>query len=188
MRIEFAKPIVSVQPLGDARFSVLISEPGKASIEFVAGEAAALKIVDEIENAVQDWNRTGDDGGDQREHEHASSNTTFAEFSRRNYLRCVASDGFNHELKAWSLSDWMTAAVGELGEAANIAKKLNRIRDGVPGNRELETAAELHVRLRRELADAYIYLDLLAQAENIDLGDAVLDTFDAKSKEIGYNG
>ena len=58
----------------------------------------------------------------------------FNDFSVFNLRRCEASNGFNHKLGDWSLSDWMTAVTGELGEAANIAKKLNRVRDGIPGN------------------------------------------------------
>lgn len=45
----------------------------------------------------------------------------------------------------WSLSDWFTAAMGELGEAANVAKKLNRERDGavLAAVTELLSAAEV---------------------------------------------
>lgn len=57
-----------------------------------------------------------------------------SDFSRKNRERCESPEGFNHKLTDWSLSDWMTALMGELGEAANVAKKLNRIRDGIPGN------------------------------------------------------
>lgn len=60
------------------------------------------------------------------------------EFSRVNRERCESPDGFNHKLGSWSLSDWFTATLGELGEAANVAKKLNRVRDGIPGNKETE--------------------------------------------------
>lgn len=55
----------------------------------------------------------------------------FSVFNRR---RCEAPNGFNHKMSDWSTSDWMTATLGELGEAANIVKKLNRVRDGIPGN------------------------------------------------------
>lgn len=104
----------------------------------------------------------------------------FAVYNRR---RCEGADGFHHQLKSWSLSDWITAIVGELGEAANVAKKLNRVRDGIPGN--VQTEAELRGMLRREIADTFIYLDLLAQSQGFDLGEAVRDTFNAKSDEIG---
>lgn len=50
------------------------------------------------------------------------------QFSKRNKRRCEAVTGFNHSIGDWSLSDWMTALTGEVGEAANIVKKLNRHR------------------------------------------------------------
>lgn len=106
------------------------------------------------------------------------------EFSERNKKRCESPKGFNHKLSDWSGSDWMTAIVGELGEAANVLKKLNRVRDGIPGNKE--TPEELRVMLRQELADAYIYLDIFAQSQDIDLEAAVMEKFDITSLKIGY--
>lgn len=106
------------------------------------------------------------------------------EFAKVNRARCEAPTGFNHDLGAWSLSDWMTATVGELGEAANIIKKLNRERDGINGN--TVRGEVLRAQLRREIADTFIYLDLMAQAAGFSLADAVADTFDGKSEQIGY--
>lgn len=108
----------------------------------------------------------------------------FRDFAEANRLRCESPQGFNHAIGSWSLSDWMLAALGELGEAANIGKKLNRVRDGVPGNKQ--SPDELRAAFRREAADAFIYLDLLAQSQGFQLEDAVREVFDAKSKEIGY--
>lgn len=88
-------------------------------------------------------------------------------FSERNKRRCEAPNGFNHKLSDWSLSDWVTAVTGELGEAANIVKKMNRIRDGIPGNKE--TPVELREKLVSEIADVQIYLDLMSQAAGFDL-------------------
>ena len=105
-------------------------------------------------------------------------------FSLRNRIRCESPHGFNHKLGDWSLSDWMTATLGELGEAANIAKKLNRVRDGIPGN--TETDIDLRQKLADELADTFIYLDLLCQSQGIDLSDAVEAKFDKTSRKIGY--
>lgn len=110
----------------------------------------------------------------------------FAEFSRANLQRCEAPDGFNHALKSWSASDWMTATMGELGEAANVVKKLNRYRDGINGNKEAED--ELRTKLRREIGDAFVYLDLMAQACGFTIEDAAREVFNAKSAEIGYPG
>ena len=106
-----------------------------------------------------------------------------AEFSQVNRIRCNSKDGFNHSLESWSLSDWMTATMGELGEAANIAKKLNRVRDGIPGNNENES--ELKAKLKDEIADVFIYLDLLAQSQGFILENAVRVKFNRTSQKIG---
>lgn len=66
-----------------------------------------------------------------------------------------------HADKPWSLFDWLTATVGELGEAANLVKKLNRHRDGVNTDRD-PAAAALASEALVEVADTVTYLDLLA--------------------------
>jgi len=107
-------------------------------------------------------------------------------FSERNRMRCESPAGFNYAISSWSLSDWMTATAGELGEAANIIKKLNRVRDGIPGN--AETPEQLRAGLADELADVAIYLDLLAQAAGFDLQKIVEAKFAKTSAKIGYIG
>lgn len=106
------------------------------------------------------------------------------DFSVMNRRRCEAPKGFNHPISGWSLSDWMTATAGELGEAANVIKKLNRVRDGIPGNDKTEE--ELRAQLADEIADTYTYLDLLAQAAGISLHEAVIAKFRRVSEKIGY--
>lgn len=76
----------------------------------------------------------------------------------------------------WSLNDWAVAAVGEIGEACNVLKKVRR------GDL---TLAEARPMLRQEFADVVIYLDLLAGHAGIDLGEAVMETFNAKSVKVG---
>jgi len=110
------------------------------------------------------------------------------EFGVANRKRCEHPKGFNHKLSDWSLSDWLVAVTGELGEAANILKKLNRLRDGIPGNSERETVEQLRLELADEIADVYIYLDLFAQAAEIDLERAILNKFRKTSHKIGYPG
>jgi len=100
-------------------------------------------------------------------------------------MRSESPQGFNHKLESWSISDWFTAVVGELGEAANIAKKLNRVRDGIPGNGDI-SPDQLLMNLADELADTFIYLDLLSQAAGVDLEKAVARKFAVTSKKIGY--
>lgn len=108
---------------------------------------------------------------------------TFAHFSAVNRERCESPQGFNHALDSWSLSDWFLAALGEIGEAANVAKKLNRVRDGIPGNKETPDA--LKAKLRKECGDAFVYLDLLCQSAGFSIADAAVEVFNAKSEEIG---
>lgn len=105
-------------------------------------------------------------------------------FSKRNRTRCEAKNGFNHRLDSWSLSDWMTATMGELGESANIIKKLNRVRDGIPGN--TLTPEQLRSELAMELADVAIYLDLLVQAAGFDMQVIREAKFAITSAKIGY--
>ena len=107
-------------------------------------------------------------------------------FSQRNRKRCEAADGFNHTLHSWDLNRWMVATLGELGEAANIIKKLNRVDDGVPGNSPDETREVLQSKLADEIADAAIYLDLLAQRAGFDLETIREVKFEKTSKKIGY--
>jgi NTP pyrophosphatase (non-canonical NTP hydrolase) len=109
---------------------------------------------------------------------------TFGQFSGANRARCESPEGFNHPLSGWSTSDWMTATMGELGEAANVVKKLNRYRDGVPGNKVSE--AELRDQLRKEIGDVFVYLDLMAQSLGFSIADAAAEVFNAKSADIGY--
>lgn len=109
---------------------------------------------------------------------------TFEQFSIANRTRCESKNGFNHSLHNWTLSDWLTATAGELGEAANVIKKLNRVRDGIPGNKNTE--AELRDMLRKEMGDVFVYLDLMAQAAGFTIEDAAREVFNGKSREIGY--
>ena len=109
---------------------------------------------------------------------------TFRCFSTANRERCESPDGFGKALDHWTLSDWITATVGEFGEMANVAKKLNRVRDGIPGNTHSE--AELRQMLADEIADTFIYLDLLAQSAGLELADIVAPKFDQTSQKIGY--
>lgn len=111
------------------------------------------------------------------------SDLTFRKLAETNKRRCEAKDGFNHKLNSWSSSDWITAVTGELGEAANIVKKLNRVRDGIPGNKE--SAEELRAALQKEIADVAIYLDLLAQSLGFRLEDAIVEKFNMTSEKIG---
>ena len=108
------------------------------------------------------------------------------EFSEANRMRCESKLGFDHPIGLWSLSDWFVAVLGELVEAANLANKLNRIRDGIAGNLNEGTVSDLMAKMTDEIADAVIYLDLLTQAAGIDLPRAVVDKFNRTSAKISF--
>ena len=85
----------------------------------------------------------------------------------------------------WSLSDWAVAAAGEMGEACNVVKKLNRIRDGLKGNKETDSQEVLTKELGYEIADTILYLVLLADAADIDIEEAIIEKFNKVSDRIG---
>ncbi len=68
---------------------------------------------------------------------------------------------------------------GEVGEALNIIKKLERERLGIKGSRaSVEDLAE-------ELADVIICCDLIAMATGIDLTQALEAKFNKTSEKVG---
>lgn len=80
-----------------------------------------------------------------------------------------------HSGDDWSLSDYFTALMGELGEAANIAKKIRR---------NDFTLDQVREKLASELADMQIYLDMLADKAGINLADATIKTWNAESTAL----
>lgn len=75
----------------------------------------------------------------------------------------------------WSPAEWMQATVGELGELANVLKKVHR------GDFTLEQAMP---EIRKEFADVLIYLDIFAMQFGIDLSDAVREKFNEVSRRV----
>ena len=76
----------------------------------------------------------------------------------------------------WCLAQWCNAVTGELGEAANIIKKVDR------GDLTLD---EARPSLAKEFADIVTYLDILAIRAGIDLGKATMDKFNEVSVRVG---
>lgn len=78
-----------------------------------------------------------------------------------------------------SLSFKGNELAGEVGEACNVIKKLDRERLGLAGSRDtVEHLAE-------ELADVIICADLIAMDLGIDLDAAVAAKFNATSVKVG---
>lgn len=85
----------------------------------------------------------------------------------------------------WDVDNRITLAyrgnemAGEVGEACNVIKKLERERLGIRGSRDtIEHLAE-------ELADVVICADLVAMGAGVDLDAAVRDKFNATSEKNG---
>jgi NTP pyrophosphatase (non-canonical NTP hydrolase) len=76
----------------------------------------------------------------------------------------------------WSPAEWLQAVTGELGELANVMKKVRR------GDYPLEQALP---DIRKEMADVVIYFDILASQYGIDLGDAIREKFNEVSNRVG---
>jgi NTP pyrophosphatase (non-canonical NTP hydrolase) len=98
-----------------------------------------------------------------------------------------------HENHPWNPLEWAGAMCGEAGEAANAAKKLKRIIDGI-GNineqaRSLTTVMDAQNQVIKECCDTVLYALLLARSAgaNEETFEAALITvFNQKSKEYGF--
>lgn len=108
---------------------------------------------------------------------------TFQELRKANLKRLPqfrnSKGDFAHEKSDgsdWSLNDWMTAVTGEVGEAANILKKVRR------GDLDIN---EARYSLKKEFADILIYLDIIAFQAGIELEEAVVEKFNEVSDRVG---
>lgn len=85
----------------------------------------------------------------------------------------------------WETVLFMTTELaGEVGEAANVIKKLARQAYGWKGGISEETGRDM---LLEELADIVICVDRLAEVFNIDLNTAIRDKFNKTSLKNGLN-
>lgn len=91
---------------------------------------------------------------------------------------------FGHgDIKAphgWGPMQWGCALAGEVGELCNYLKKYQRQMPSDP------SPDELHGEIAREIADVFIYLDLLAATFDLDLGRIIASKFNATSKKFGF--
>ncbi len=85
----------------------------------------------------------------------------------------------------WSIADWSNAMCGEAGEVANVVKKLRRYECGLRGQLD-PTEPELRAALAEELADVFLYLDLLATKAGVDLPTAIVAKFNKVSVRQGF--
>jgi NTP pyrophosphatase (non-canonical NTP hydrolase) len=104
-------------------------------------------------------------------------NLTFADVSRINLARCNEW----HNLNDWTLSDWLTATCGELGELANVIKKANRVNQNIKSSNN-PLSNEIKDKMIEEIGGTFLYLDLLAQRANLELQFVIPLEFNRVSK------
>jgi len=103
----------------------------------------------------------------------------FSQLDKLNVHRCESHEGFNQPLTKWSNAEWGCAIAGEVGEMCNLLKKQMR-------NLTSEDKTIDDVEIADEMADAIIYIHLLATKMNIDLPQAIVNKFNMVSGKIGY--
>lgn len=85
------------------------------------------------------------------------------------------------------LTYWTTALAGEVGELCNMIKKLQRVEKGGADGGSSYTAKDITKEmLKEEIGGIAIYLDLLASLLEIDLEEAIMDTFNKKSVKMNF--
>lgn len=99
----------------------------------------------------------------------------------------------------WNGADWANAMQGEIGEVGevfqslviaagkggNIVKKLRRYECGLRGEGD-PNHVDLLIMLGEEIADVYLYLDLLATYFGLDMPAAVIRKFNIVSERQGF--
>ncbi|MBY3543700.1 nucleotide pyrophosphohydrolase [Rhizobium laguerreae] len=105
------------------------------------------------------------------------NNAYFTDLRQANVARQKEWDGDNQIDLAYR----GTELAGEVGEACNVIKKLERERRGIAGSRDtVEHLAE-------ELADIIICVDLVAMQAGIDMKAATAAKFNATSEKVGLS-
>lgn len=78
----------------------------------------------------------------------------------------------------WMASDWSNALAGEVGELCNIIKKIRTYNTPSTG--------ELIPKLKDEIADVFLYLDLVAAHFGLNLEDCIFPKFNLVSEAQGF--
>jgi NTP pyrophosphatase (non-canonical NTP hydrolase) len=106
---------------------------------------------------------------------------TFRKLREANLAR-ISNDKYVKCQTEWTTAHWLQALVGEIGELANILKKVDRgDYDGMSRVALLALAKDVSY----ELADIQTYLDILALKLEVDLGAATIEKFNIVSERVG---
>jgi NTP pyrophosphatase (non-canonical NTP hydrolase) len=115
---------------------------------------------------------------------------TLAKFQEINAIR---SAEWHDGKREWTPVDWSNACAGEVGELCNLAKKLQRARDGIiskhfdPETDSLEDFEDdMRAKMADEIADVVIYAALNASMLGLDFDFIVRKKFNEDSKVLGF--
>lgn len=114
---------------------------------------------------------------------------TIEEITRVNTERCRRWHGEfpDHSGDDWIGADWSNAMCGEAGETANVVKKLRRLQIGTQGNQGDEKKELVLIgKLADEIADTFLYLNLLATFYGIDMEKAIVSKFNEVSERESF--
>lgn len=110
-----------------------------------------------------------------------------SKFQEINAIRAIR--WHNNGQTQWTLLEWAGAMCGESGEAANVAKKIRRLNQGLP-NKEAglskNNLPELKQKLAVEIADSIIYGLIILAEIDVDASQILAEVFDQKSIEYGF--
>lgn len=107
---------------------------------------------------------------------------TFVEWQQANQIRNDTINPNGEQLPAWFLA---LGACGEMGELANVLKKLQRERlVGDVWNHSRNE--DLHGQLREEIGGVLTYLALLASRLDLSLEECAEYEFNRVSEKVGY--
>ncbi len=132
------------------------------------------------------------------------SGLSFKQLRRANAKRCEEA---YHPVGAWSMTDWLTAVAGEVGELVkelepypsvyylglSVSKTTGYLASAIKNMRRKDVEELNQHRIKEhsrraiadEAADVVIYLDLLCERFGIDLGEAVRRKFNQVSDRTG---
>jgi len=110
---------------------------------------------------------------------------TFREFSSINRERAAM---WHQGGEPWSLADWSNALAGEVGELANFVKKIRRLETGTGGRISEQDRTVLTVSALKEVADVYLYLDLVAEQldPQLTMDQIISVKFNITSSTFGF--
>lgn len=108
---------------------------------------------------------------------------TLRDVSKVNRQRC---DRWHSGSEPWSSSDWTNALAGEVGELCNVVKKIRCHESGAGTGYNTPDMTTLLASVKDEIADVYLYLDLVAYHFGLALKECIVPKFDRVSEAQGF--